>query len=88
MSNRTQISVNLTRSDAKKLKALLKESMFTESPIVETKNSSKIIKGTGTTESVRKLSGVWSENKERLTANEIRKQAWQRNERASSLRPV
>ncbi len=54
MSNRTQISVNLTRGDAKKLKALLKESLFTESPIVETDHSSKIIMGTDTTESVRK----------------------------------
>ncbi len=77
MSIRTQISISVTRSDAKKLKALLKEPLFTESPMVETKNSSKVIKGTGTTESVRKLSGSWSENKERLTANEIRKQAWQ-----------
>jgi hypothetical protein len=81
MSNRTQISVKLTRGDAKKLTALLKDLPFTELPIVETESSARMIKGVGTTESLRKLSGAWKENKERLTANEIRKQVWQRNER-------
>jgi hypothetical protein len=75
MSNRTQILVNLTRVDAKKLTALLKDSSFTEVPIVETEGNARIIKGIGTIESLRKLSGAWGKNKERLTANEIRKQA-------------
>jgi hypothetical protein len=82
MSNRVNISINLPKSQVRKIEDYLK----TLSDTVLEKNDEKpenqrFIKGTGTKESISKLSGSWNNTAERMSANEIRKTAWQRKVR-------
>ena len=82
MSNRVNISINLPKSQVRKIEDYLK----TLSDAVLEKNTEmpeneRFIKGVGTKESLAKLSGCWDNSSERMSANEIRKTAWQRKVR-------
>lgn len=83
MSNRVKLSINMPKSQVKKIEDYLK----TLPNVVLEKNAENLenkrfIKGSGTKESLSKLSGCWDNNAQRMSADEIRKTAWQRKVRS------
>ena len=79
MSNRVNISISIPESQVRKIEDYLKTlpKVVLEKTEMAVENS-RFIKGIGTKESIAKLSGSWSKTAERMSANEIRKTAWQR----------
>lgn len=82
MSNRVNLSINVSKSQVRKIEEYLKTLpeviLENNKPIVE---NNRFVRGTGTKESIAKLSGSWSNTAERMSANEIRKTGWQRKVR-------
>jgi ABC-type enterochelin transport system substrate-binding protein len=80
MSNRVNLSISMSSRDRKKIEELLKS---LPSVKIESREESLIEKGTGTQESLSKYFGMRDNSKKRLTATQIREQAWQRDTRKS-----
>ena len=76
MSNRVSLSISIPFEDRKRIEELLKD---IPSIKIESREESLIEKGTGTEESISKYFGMRDNSKRRLTANQLREQAWQRN---------
>ena len=75
MSNRVSLSISIPFEDRKRIEELLKD---IPSIKIESREESLIEKGTGTEESISKYFGMRDNSKRRLTANQLREQAWQR----------
>jgi hypothetical protein len=75
MSNRVSLSISIPFEDRKRIEELLKN---IPSVKIESREESLIEKGTGTEESISKYFGMRDNSKKRLTANQLREQAWQR----------
>ena len=80
MSNRVNLSISVSSRDRKKIEELLKS---LPSAKIESREESLIEKGTGTEESLSKYFGMRDNSQKRLTATQIREQAWQRDTRKS-----
>jgi hypothetical protein len=78
MSNRVNLSISIPVRDRKKIEELLKS---LPSVKILSREELLIEKGTGTKESVLKFFGMRDKSQKRLTANQIREQAWQRETR-------
>ena len=75
MSNRINLSISIPIEDRRRIEELLKN---IPSLKIESREESLIEKGTGTEESISKYFGMRDNSKKRLTANQLREQAWQR----------
>ena len=75
MSNRVNLSISIPFEDRKRIEELLKD---IPSIKIESREESLIERGTGTEESISKYFGMRDNSKRRLTANQLREQAWQR----------
>ena len=75
MSNRVNLSISIPIEDRRRIEELLKN---IPSLKIESREESLIEKGTGTEESISKYFGMRDNSKKRLTANQLREQAWQR----------
>lgn len=75
MSNRVYLSISIPIEDRRRIEELLKN---IPSLKIESREESLIEKGTGTEESISKYFGMRDNSKKRLTANQLREQAWQR----------
>ena len=80
MSNRVNLSISISSRDRKKMEELLKS---LPSAKIESREESLIEKGTGTEESISKYFGMRDNSPKRLTATQLREQAWQRGTRKS-----
>ena len=76
MSNRVNLSISIPSEDRKRIEELLKN---IPSIKIESREESLIEKGIGTEESISKYFGMRDNSKRRLTANQLREKAWQRN---------
>ena len=75
MSNRVYLSISIPIEDRRRIEELLKN---IPSLKIESREESLIEKGIGTEESISKYFGMRDNSKKRLTANQLREQAWQR----------
>jgi hypothetical protein len=75
MSNRVSLSISIPFEERKRIEELLNN---IPSIKIESREESLIEKGTGTEESISKYFGMRDNSKKRLTANQLREQAWQR----------
>ena len=75
MSNRVNLSISIPIEDRRRIEELLKN---IPSLKIESREESLIEKGIGTEESISKYFGMRDNSKKRLTANQLREQAWQR----------
>ena len=75
MSNRVNLSISIPIEDRRRIDELLKN---IPSLKIESREESLIEKGTGTEESISKYFGMRDNYRKRLTANQLREQAWQR----------
>ncbi len=80
MSSRINLSISIPLRDRKKIEELLKS---LPSAKIESREEFLIEKGTGTEESISKFFGMRDNSQKRLTATQIREQAWQRGTRKS-----
>ena len=81
MQSTISLTLNVRKTKAKRLKEFLKEIDFVQ--VVEENEfgipSERFEAGVYTkNDTISQLAGIWKENPNRLTADEIRKQAWQR----------
>ena len=75
MSKRVNLSISFPLQDREKIEELLKS---LPSVKILSREELLIEKGTGTKESVLEFFGMRDNSQKRLTANQIREQAWQR----------
>ena len=75
MSNRINLSISIPIEDRRRIEELLKN---IPSLKIESREESLIEKGIGTEEVISKYFGMRDNSKKRLTANQLREQAWQR----------
>jgi hypothetical protein len=79
MSSKVHLSVQVPKSEAQNIEAYLRglpNVEVIEEPQIPPR---RLIKGKGNKQVLATLSGAWNNNAPRLSADEIRKQAWQRN---------
>ena len=82
MSSSVNISINLPKSQVKKIEDYLKTLPNATLQKNTQEPNQRFIKGSGSKENLLKLSGSWDNTTERLSANEIRKNLWQRKVRS------
>ena len=82
MSSSVNISINLPKSQVKKIEDYLKTLPNATLQKNAQEPNQRFIKGSGSKENLLKLSGSWDNTTERLSASEIRKNLWQRKVRS------